>query len=111
MPTLITQNFDLHAWKVLSQTAEMKVVHLPGLSDADSGLSCDTFNIIRINQRDSSKSVLLLHTVRGSASTLFLFSAFLEAIYYDTFLLLFCLLDSFGFDAGLRSFEICRYNY
>ncbi|MGI9543822.1 MAG: GNAT family N-acetyltransferase [Cyclobacteriaceae bacterium] len=44
----IDTNFHLHACKIPDQTAGMKVTHLENLTYVDSGLSCDTFNIIHI---------------------------------------------------------------
>lgn len=49
MHTLITQNFHRHAYLIPARTPGMQVVHLPHLTYVDSGLSCDTFNIIHIN--------------------------------------------------------------
>lgn len=46
--SLITQNFDRHAYFIPSQTAGMQVFRSPKLSYIDSGLSCDTFNIIHL---------------------------------------------------------------
>jgi len=48
MRELISKNFNLHSLKVPSQTNGMKVFYKPGLTYVDSGLSCDTFNIIHI---------------------------------------------------------------
>lgn len=45
---LITQNFDRHAYFIPSQTPGMQVFRSPKLSYIDSGLSCDTFNIIHL---------------------------------------------------------------
>ncbi len=44
----IDDNFYLHSWKIPAQTSGMKVVHLDHLTYVDSGLSCDTFNIIHV---------------------------------------------------------------
>lgn len=44
----IDRNFHLHACIIPDQTAGMKVMHLGHLTYVDSGLSCDTFNIIHI---------------------------------------------------------------
>lgn len=48
MQTIITQNFDRHAYLMPGQTPGMQVFRSPKLSYVDSGLSCDTFNIIHL---------------------------------------------------------------
>ena len=48
MVQLIDQNFSLHASKIPSLTSGMQVFESPNLLYTDSGLSCDTFNIIHI---------------------------------------------------------------
>ena len=48
MIALIDENFELHASKFPSKTDGMKVVSTDNLILVDSGLSCDTFNIIHI---------------------------------------------------------------
>lgn len=48
MVELIDKNFNLHSWKIPGLTSGMTVVKSPGISYVDSGLSCDTFNIIHI---------------------------------------------------------------
>ena len=48
MYNIIDDNFNLHACKIPGLTNGMKVLQLPGLTYVDSGLSCDTFNIIHI---------------------------------------------------------------
>jgi GNAT superfamily N-acetyltransferase len=53
MVDIIDENFNLHAWKIPSVTEGMKVFKSPGINYVDSGLSCDTFNIIHI--RDGRK--------------------------------------------------------
>ncbi|MEP1094488.1 MAG: GNAT family N-acetyltransferase [Cyclobacteriaceae bacterium] len=45
----IDDNFFQHSWKIPSQSAGMVVTHLKSLTFVDSGLSCDTFNIIHIH--------------------------------------------------------------
>ena len=50
---LIDKNFLLHATRVPETTNGMKVMHRKSLSYVDSGLSCDTFNIIHIHQGKS----------------------------------------------------------
>ncbi len=45
---LITQNFDRHAYFIPSQTPGMQVFRSSKHSYVDSGLSCDTFNIIHL---------------------------------------------------------------
>lgn len=46
--SLITQNFDRHAYFIPGQTPGMQVFRSPKLTYIDSGLSCDTFNIIHV---------------------------------------------------------------
>ena len=46
----IDKNFLLHATRVPETTNGMKVMHRKSLSYVDSGLSCDTFNIIHIHK-------------------------------------------------------------
>lgn len=48
MQYLIDLNFKLHAARIPKQTKGMQVVELDHLTYIDSGLSCDTFNIIHI---------------------------------------------------------------
>ena len=48
MVELIDSNFNLHATRIPSLTKGMVVYEQPNLSYVDSGLSCDTFNIIHI---------------------------------------------------------------
>jgi ribosomal protein S18 acetylase RimI-like enzyme len=48
MSKTIDNNFNLHACKIPGMTKGMIVTRLPGLTYVDSGLSCDTFNIIHI---------------------------------------------------------------
>lgn len=56
MVQLIDQNFNLHARKIAELTKGMKVSILKNLSYVDSGLPCDTFNIIHIfNGHDFSE--------------------------------------------------------
>ncbi len=45
---VIDHNFNLHAKKVIEWTEGMSVVQTPNLTYTDSNLSCDTFNIIHI---------------------------------------------------------------
>jgi len=45
----IDENFNLHASKTPGLTAGMNVFKSSGTTYVDSGLSCDTFNIIHIN--------------------------------------------------------------
>ena len=45
---LIDQNFLFHATHVPSQYPEMQTIHSVGFSYANTGLSCDTFNIIHV---------------------------------------------------------------
>lgn len=48
MIELIDQNFELHATKVPGSTQGMKILNSENVVAVDSGLSCDTFNIIFI---------------------------------------------------------------
>jgi len=48
MLKLIDDNFNLHSLKIPGLTEGMKVIRLTSLTYVDSGLSCDTFNIIHI---------------------------------------------------------------
>ena len=48
MVGIIDENFNLHACKIPGLTEGMKVFKSSGISFVDSGLSCDTFNIIHI---------------------------------------------------------------
>ncbi len=48
MTDLIDKNFHLHATKIPRQTERMKVHESQNLAFVDSGLSCDTFNIIHL---------------------------------------------------------------
>lgn len=47
-PQLIDQNFMRHAIEIPQQRAHMNVHQSPNLAMANSGLNCDTFNIIHI---------------------------------------------------------------
>jgi GNAT superfamily N-acetyltransferase len=49
MVAVIDENFNLHASKLPGTTEGMKVFRFPGITHVDSGLSCDTFNIIHIH--------------------------------------------------------------
>ena len=53
MLSLIDENFWLHASRIPSKTAGMIANQQPALSYVDSGLDCDTFNIINIQQGDA----------------------------------------------------------
>jgi ribosomal protein S18 acetylase RimI-like enzyme len=48
MISTIDQNFNRHSWYVPSLIKDMHVVHTSSLSYTDSGLPCDTFNIIHV---------------------------------------------------------------
>jgi len=48
MQHLITHNFDRHAYLIPSLSLGMQVFRSPRLTYVDSGLSCDTFNIIHV---------------------------------------------------------------
>lgn len=48
MRRYIDDNFNLHAWKIPAQTGGMKVVRSQNLTYVNSGLPCDTFNLIHI---------------------------------------------------------------
>ncbi|CCH53771.1 acetyltransferase [Fibrisoma limi BUZ 3] len=45
---LVLTNFDRHAHLIPSRTAGMSVWKSPGLTVVDSGLPCDTFNIVHV---------------------------------------------------------------
>lgn len=54
MPTMtehIDHNFYKHSWMIPEQTRNMQVVHAGNLTYVNSGLSCDTFNIIHIHDQ------------------------------------------------------------
>lgn len=63
MKELISQNFNLHSLKIPAQTAGMKVFHSPGFTWVDSGLNCDTFNIIHITNGHSVTESALSSTL------------------------------------------------
>ena len=48
MNDYISKNLQLHFSLVPSQTEGMEVVHTDSLTFVDSGLPCDTFNVIHI---------------------------------------------------------------
>lgn len=48
MQHLITQNFDRHAYLIPNLTSGMQVFRNSQITYVDSGLSCDTFNIIHL---------------------------------------------------------------
>ncbi|MCB0631804.1 MAG: GNAT family N-acetyltransferase [Saprospiraceae bacterium] len=48
MLNILDHNFNLHATRIPRLTAGIEVVQRPGLTCIDSGLSCDTFNIIHL---------------------------------------------------------------
>ncbi|MEO9485791.1 MAG: GNAT family N-acetyltransferase [Ekhidna sp.] len=58
MKAEISNNFLLHATRVPSLHHEMKTLDLGHLTYVDSGLSCDTFNIVYINHPDLKKEEL-----------------------------------------------------
>lgn len=47
----IDYNFYKHSWMIPEQTKGMQVIHTKNLTYVDSGLSCDTFNIIHIHNQ------------------------------------------------------------
>lgn len=49
---LIDQNFGQHSCQIIDQNREMDVFRHQGFTFTDSGLSCDTFNILHINGVD-----------------------------------------------------------
>ncbi|MEP0984444.1 GNAT family N-acetyltransferase [Ekhidna sp.] len=55
---LISDNFHLHASKIPDLSNEMSLHSLPHIMYVDSGLSCDTFNIIYIHHPDLTKEEL-----------------------------------------------------
>lgn len=56
MKKLIEDNFQAHANHIPQLTDGMQVFHLENLSYVDSGLSCDTFNIIHIHHQQVKKA-------------------------------------------------------
>jgi len=54
----IDENFNRHAWVIPSKTSGMKFFQQEKLSYVDSGLSCDTFNILHITDPTVSESEL-----------------------------------------------------
>lgn len=65
MKEIISKNFQHHIAHIPAQTNGMQVVHLENLSYVDSGLSCDTFNIIHIhNQEDGLTQEELTRAIR-----------------------------------------------
>lgn len=55
---LISQNFQQHATRIPALSEKMKVVESQHLIYVDSGLSCDTFNILYITHSELSESEL-----------------------------------------------------
>lgn len=55
MIDLIDENFGSHATRIPGQMEEMIVLRKGGFTVTDSGLSCDTFNIIHIHSPEISK--------------------------------------------------------
>ncbi len=58
MKAEISNNFLLHATRIPSSKDGMTVYHLPNITYVDSGLSCDTFNIIYIHHPDPREEEL-----------------------------------------------------
>ncbi|RIV21616.1 N-acetyltransferase [Fibrisoma montanum] len=56
-------NFDRHAHLIPSRTAGMTVWKLPGLTAVDSGLPCDTFNIVHVHDQGQLQPADLEATV------------------------------------------------
>ncbi|HEX2536524.1 MAG TPA: GNAT family N-acetyltransferase [Chitinophagaceae bacterium] len=80
MHTLIENNFDLHARYIPGRTPGMQVRENEWLSYTDSGLSCDTFNIIHIRTGAGLPASVLEEAVhyyrqRAAAFTLWVSSA------------------------------------
>ncbi|PHN08207.1 GNAT family N-acetyltransferase [Flavilitoribacter nigricans] len=55
----IDENFNRHARQVPERTPGMIVNELPGLTYVDSGLSCDTFNILHISNGSALSAATL----------------------------------------------------
>lgn len=55
MIDLIDENFGSHATRIPNQMQDMRVLRKSGFTVTDSGLSCDTFNIIHIHSPEISK--------------------------------------------------------
>lgn len=58
MLLLISNNFQLHATRIPALSETMKVMESQHLIYVDSGLSCDTFNILYINHPELTQSEL-----------------------------------------------------
>lgn len=67
----IDQNFNRHSWYIPSLTQGMQVIRMDSLSYTDSGLPCDTFNIIHVTNGHALTEVALkpvLHHYRKQDS-------------------------------------------
>lgn len=58
MKALISKNFQQHATRISALSEGMQVIESQHLVYVDSGLSCDTFNILYINQPELTQSEL-----------------------------------------------------
>ncbi|GAB4252591.1 MAG: GNAT family N-acetyltransferase [Ekhidna sp.] len=58
MHELVIRNFELHATRIPSLSRAMEVYDENGITYVDSGLSCDTFNIIHINRSDIEENAI-----------------------------------------------------
>jgi len=60
MTAVIDENFNLHSWRIPGLINGMSVFKQPGITYVDSGLRCDTFNIIHITdgQKVSIQAIL-----------------------------------------------------
>ena len=56
IPDLISNNFQSHATRIPTLSEDMQVIESQHLIYVDSGLSCDTFNILYINHPELSES-------------------------------------------------------
>jgi GNAT superfamily N-acetyltransferase len=66
-------NFNLHSWKIPAKTNGMSVMRSESLTYVDSGLSCDTFNIIHITDAGLLTEREFLHAVNHFRNKNFLF--------------------------------------
>ena len=63
MISIIDQNFGLHSWKIAKATPGMRVYVQPGMTYVDSGLSCDTFNVLHINDGAAVTSQSIINAI------------------------------------------------
>ncbi len=79
MPQDIATNFDAHIQQVAAKTAGMRVHRSAGLSWVDSGLPCDTFNIIFLRDSAALKAGEIAKAVQYFRSKHFPFCCWLPA--------------------------------